>query len=207
MPKHPRHESARKYDCFETEALLEQYLDSELAADRQAALETHLAGCGACAAELDLARRIRTELHELPAMSCPPEVTRAVFGHADAHPPLGERLRGLWSVHRLWQPVFATLVAVALGIGIWRLSDPVAPTPPGGAEAAYTEAEIAQAETELKLALAYLSEIGEKARDQFSAEVGGRVVAPFTRSIAGALLPADDASPAPDEEDGGGARP
>lgn len=197
MSKHPSHDAA--LDCREAEALLDPFLDGELDAARLATLETHLEGCESCGDELALARRIRSELHELPGLSCPPPVTRAVFEHAEAHPTLGERLRRLGFGHRVWQPVFAALVAVVLGVGYWRLATP---PPPPGSQSAYTAEEIAQAEAELKLALAYLGDIGEKARDQLSAEVSDRVVGPFTRSIAGALLPAGKAEPAGSGEDG-----
>jgi hypothetical protein len=191
MPRHRENGCV----CSEFETLLEPYLDGELAGGPLGTLEAHLEACESCSRDLALARQIRTELRELPRPSCPPAVTRAVLAHAAAHPPVAERLRRLWYGHRLWQPVVVTLLAVALGVGYWRLS---APAPPPGT--AYTEEEIAKAEAEVKLALAYLGDIGEIARERFSAEVGVRVVTPFTRSIAGALLPED-------EQDGGPKRP
>ncbi len=171
-------------DCSSAETLIEAYLDDEIAAGDRAAFETHLARCESCTGDLALARRIQGELRELPPLACPPAVSRKVLDHAAAHPPWSQRLRSWWSV-KLWQPAFALLLAAALGVGYWRLSEP--PPPPDASP--YSEAEIARAEAELKLALAYLGDISQKASDSFGTELGNRVLAPVGRSLAGALLP------------------
>lgn len=200
MRKHPEDRiTADELDCFGVEPRLEAYVDDELPAPERAALERHVEVCQACTEELHLARRIRSELRELPEMSCPPAVTRAVFDYAESHPPLAERLARFWSARRIWQPAFAMLVVAALGVGYWRLAGPTAgPDPTQG----YSAQEIAQAEAELKLALAVLGNIGQKARHELGAELSERVVAPFSRSIAGALLPIPMSPPAPAAEGG-----
>ncbi len=203
MQKH-RESAGEGLDCFAAEPFLEAYLDDDLAGSERAALEAHLERCPSCAEELELARRISGELRSLPRMACPPEVSRAAIEHADSHPPLVARLRGLWSDRRVWQPAVAFALVAALGIAYWREAGAPAPVAPPAPEAAYSEAEIARAEAELKLALAYVGEISDRARETIGAEVGDRLVEPFSRSIAGALLPV----PPPDEgeagADGGG---
>lgn len=186
-------------NCFGVEPRLEAYVDEDLPPSERAALERHLEGCPACTDEFHLAQRIRGELRELPEMSCPPAVTRAVFNHAESHPPLAERLARFWGARRVWQPAFALLVVTALGVGYWRLAGPLAG--PGDVPD-YTEQEIAQAEAELKLALAVLGNIGQKARNELGTELSERVVAPFSRSIAGALLPIPMSPPSPAAEGG-----
>lgn len=184
--------------CAEHEPLVEAYVDGELDATAAAGFEAHLARCVHCAAELALARRVRDELRALPLVACPPAVSRAALDYAAAHPPLGERLRRFWGRRRVWQPALAMVLAAALGVAYYRLAAPPPPPP-----APYSRAEIAQAEAELKLAFAYLGEIGDKARDSIGTEVEQRVVVPFTRSITGMLLP----QPPPPEEtppEGGG---
>lgn len=197
-----RHPSALA--CAECEPLIEAYLDGELAAAETAGLESHLAHCAACTGELALARRVRDELRELPLVACPPAVSRAALHYAAAHPPLGERLRRFWSRRRVWQPAFVMVLVAALGVAYYRLAGP-AVAPPPAPPPAYSSAEIARAEVELKLAFAYLGEIGDKARDSFGTEVEQRVVVPLSRSITGMLLP----QPPPPEEaapEGGGGR-
>jgi len=51
--------------CEEALDLLEAHLDGELTPDGEARLRAHLDGCRSCAAELALARRIRTELRAM----------------------------------------------------------------------------------------------------------------------------------------------
>lgn len=46
--------------------LLQEYLESELEADRAAEVETHLAGCRRCASELDAWRTLFADLDEIP---------------------------------------------------------------------------------------------------------------------------------------------
>ncbi len=184
-------------DCTGAETLIETYLDDEIAAADRAAFEAHMGQCESCAAELALARKIQGELRELPPLACPPAVSRKVLEHAAAHPPLSERLRSWWGGHKLWQPAFALLLAAALGVGYLRLSSEP-PTP----DAPYSDAEIAQAEVELKLAFAYLGDISQKASDSFGVELGSRVLAPVGRSLAGALLPQLQGAPEEPAEGG-----
>ena len=200
MPKHRRNDFTRELDCFAAEPIIEPYLDDELSGSEIAALEKHLDRCESCRAELELARRIQTGLHELPPLACPPQVSRAVFEHADTHPPLMERFRRFWGDRHVLQGAFAMLLVAALGVAHWRATAPPVPPPP---EVVYTEEEIAQAKAELEFALAYLGNIGQKAQKRFSSEVGDRVVAPFTRSIAGALFLAPPSAPVKDEADAG----
>ncbi|HEX9735893.1 MAG TPA: zf-HC2 domain-containing protein [Thermoanaerobaculia bacterium] len=182
MPKRREREPSER-GCAEYEALVEAYVDGELAAAESAGLESHLARCAPCAAELALARRVRDELRALPQVACPPAASRAALDYAAAHPPLGERLRRFRSRRLVWQPAVAMVLAAALGVAYYRLAGPPPPPP------AYSSAEIAQAEAELKLAFAYLGEIGDKASDTIGTEVEQRVVVPLTRSITGMLLP------------------
>lgn len=197
MHKHPNdsytpgQKTTGELDCFGAESLLEAYLDGELSPSQQGNLERHLHSCESCTADLTLARRIQSELRDLPIMSCPPAVSRAVLDHAEAHPSLRVLLQRFWNARQYWQPAFALLVVTALGLGYWRAADVPTPVPPApaGAQHEYTAEEIAQAEAELKLALAYLGDIGERARVQIGTQVGERVIQPLTRSIAGALLP------------------
>jgi len=171
--------------CTDAEALLEAFLDDEASAAESRRLERHLAGCAGCTAELALARQIRSTLRALPPQACPPAVIRAVAERTQASAPWTARLSA-WLGTRRWQPAVALLVLFVAGLVLW----PAAPTRP-------SRAEIARAEDEVKLALAYLGEIGEDAGTTAGRDVlERRVVVPVTRSLVDSLSLAT--APAPE---------
>ena len=111
----------------------------------------------------------------------------SVVERAANHRTLGARIAA-WLAPvppRVWQGAFAMLVVAALAAGYLHETRPVAPE--------YSAAEVAQAEAELKLALAYLGQIGETVSTTVGTDVlGNRVVTPISQSIAGALMPAPE---------------
>jgi len=192
MQKHPEEKEGVRLDCAGAEPLIEAYVDGDLEAAVATAFEAHVERCAACAAELELGRRIRGELRALPAQDCPPAVVRNVLDHA-SRPTLGARLAA-WLLPvppRVWQGAFAMLVVAALAVGYYHETRP-APAVPDG----YSAEEVARAEAELKLALAYLGKIGETASSAVGNDVlEQRVMAPISQSIAGALLPQPETKP------------
>lgn len=190
MRKHPEDNDGVRLDCAGAEPLVEAYVDGDLEAAVATAFEVHVGRCAACAAELELARRIGGELRALPAQECPPTVVRNVLGHA-RRPTLGARLAA-WLLPvppRVWQGALAMLVVAALAVGYYsEFSSETRPTTP--VADGYSAEDVARAEAELKLALAYLGRIGETASSAVSNDVlEQRVMAPISQSIAGALLP------------------
>jgi anti-sigma factor RsiW len=188
MPKHPK---THTLDCTTAEPLFEAYVDGELAMATSAAFEAHLGHCAACCEELELSQRIRGGLRSLSPQECPRAVTAAVLAHAERHPTWIQRLAA-WlapAPPRIWQGALAMLVVAALAFGYFRGTPVVGPTSgPGTTD--YSAADVAHAEAELKLALAYLGRIGETAGDSVGIDVlGKRVMGPVKESIAGALLP------------------
>jgi anti-sigma factor RsiW len=57
--------------CDGVEPLLSAHLDGEVRSAERAALETHLAGCPSCAAELDQLRVVRSLVRSLPVRRLP----------------------------------------------------------------------------------------------------------------------------------------
>lgn len=194
MPKlveTPLNENAYPLSCETAEPLFEEYLDGTLNAFQERAMNAHLESCPACADEMALGRRILDELHELPALEPRPAVTRAVLEHAEKNPPLWQRLRAFFKPQQAWQPALAMLFLAVLGFGYLRVAGPTSTSPTAlPPEASYSEAEIAQAEAELKLALAYLGRINRKASDTVSSVVPQEhFVGPIGASITQAVLP------------------
>lgn len=167
--------------CQTADSLLEAYVDDEIEAEDRRRLESHLAACAGCSAQLELARRICSELRELEPRSCPQQVTAAVVAHVEAHPSWSRRLASWLAPPRRWQPALALLLVAALGLGVWYAVN---------REAANQQAaEVARAEAEVKLALAYLGRISQRTGTAVGAEVlEDRVVTPIARSITEAML-------------------
>jgi anti-sigma factor (TIGR02949 family) len=162
--------------CEEALDWIEPYLDGDLPEDEAARLRGHLAGCSACAAELELATRIQNELRSFPQLDCPPEVLERVRreGRGVVVPfkprTVGPRLAAA-----------AAVLALAVGGGalflqIQRPSDQPNPE------------QIAQATADAKLALAYLGKATRRASDDLREEViAKRLVVPATRGVSRSL--------------------
>jgi anti-sigma factor (TIGR02949 family) len=164
--------------CEEALDWIEPYLDGDLPEDEAVRLRGHLTGCPACAAELQLATRIQSELRSLPQLDCPPEVLERVRREGrGVVVPFEPRRR----VSRFLGPrlaAAAAVLALALGGGalflqIQRPSDQPSPE------------QIAQATAEAKLALAYLGRATRRASADLQEEVlAKRLVVPATRGVS-----------------------
>lgn len=166
--------------CEEALDWIEPYLDGDLPEDEAGRLRGHLDRCPACAAELELATRIQSELRALPQLDCPPEVLERVrregrgvvvpFGPRRMVRTLGPRLAAA-----------AAVLALAVGGGalffqVQRPADQPSPE------------QIAQATAEAKLALAYLGKATRRASVDLREEVlAKRLVAPATRGVSRSL--------------------
>jgi anti-sigma factor RsiW len=102
--------------CEAAKPLLESYLDGELERDAVDDLESHLAGCAACRAELAALEALRGALRAIPKRRAPAEL-RARVAAVSALPgvtaPRGAP--GAW-----WKLAAAVLLGVAIGAGVMR---------------------------------------------------------------------------------------
>jgi anti-sigma factor RsiW len=73
--------------CRKAESLLSRLLDERLEADEQLQLESHLAGCASCRAELDAWRSISERLRAEPAAAVPPFLAEKAWRAALAPRP------------------------------------------------------------------------------------------------------------------------
>lgn len=181
--------------CEEALDWIEPYLDGDLPEDEAARLRGHLAGCPACAAELDLATRIQSELRSLPQLDCPPEVLERVRreGRNDRARVVPFKPRRI--VRTLGPRLAAAAAVLALAVGggalFLQVQKPSEPSPE----------EIAQATADAKLALAYLGKATRRASDDLRDEViAKRLVVPITRGVSRSLGEITDL-PAPDGTD------
>jgi len=175
------------------EDAVEAYLDSELEPAEARRFELRLEQDPALAAELELAERIRHGLHQLPRPRCPEEVSTRVFAEiaareaeGSARAPWREVLtrwrERVWPSPPawIWAPALAVLLALVVGLGF--------ETPPADPAGEPSAAEVAQAEAEIKLALAYVDKISTTTGTAVGRDgLGVYVARPFARSIAGVV--------------------
>lgn len=169
------------FGCTEIDERIEAYVDDLLPAEARQQVDTHLAACPACAAQLALAGRIRHGLASLPAMPCPDHVSTHVLaeaGFGDASTDASPHTHPRFLQRRRWWPT-AIAAALAAALGIGYLMQP-APGP--------SRQEIAQAQAEIEIALSYLGRFGEHAGTAVRHDViEQRLAGPIARSVQSAL--------------------
>lgn len=122
-------------DCDAVEPLLSAYFDGELVGVERAEVERHLAGCRRCRAVVEAYRGWGPALREVVADQAARDLSAVTWppaaGKAPARPPRTLTLRrGLFydvARRRNPWPVFAgaaALVALIIGIGVWRPAVP-----------------------------------------------------------------------------------
>lgn len=119
-------------DCEICRSNLSPYLEGELGSSERESLETHLATCGSCSAELSALKGMLATLKEFPAPVVPGDFRKSVWERIDA-PTVRERLR-----RRLLEPWYLkipaeALVATAVAFLMIHLFHPAeVPTPKAG---------------------------------------------------------------------------
>ncbi|MEM9595594.1 MAG: hypothetical protein AAGD06_15085 [Acidobacteriota bacterium] len=178
--------------------LLEAYLDGDLEGEAAREFEARLRIDRDLAEELELARAVQSGLRALPRQSCPAPVTRAVLAQTvDAPVPFWRSLpKRLLAPAPLAAAAFAAAATLALTVSLrMPLSTPTPAAldvPALGTAAVQgpadqpTAEDIAQAEEDVKLALAYLGQLGRKAGDSVRRDlIEERLVAPVRRTFGG----------------------
>jgi hypothetical protein len=219
--------------CERARDRIDPYLEDELPRREAGEVEAHLARCPDCRAELAMARRLREAMPEgLPMLACPPEVTARVLAVARAEaerteaagahrepvaPPVspGEergsrRWRG-WLGEGWLRPALVAAAMLLLLVAAPLLYRAVAPAPPEGApevaagegEPAYSAEEIARAEEEARLVLAYVASVGRDAgravQEEVFADGIGRPARRMIEGLEAAGLGVEPSAPSPGE--------
>ena len=204
MPREPRMEAMT---CDEIQERLEAFVDGELEAGTAAAIEAHLAGCEACAAEHSLTEAVRRELRALPELDAPPAVLGRVLSEAGRDRFRPAETRPTRSGRPAWAAwAAAAFTAVVLGaamlLGPSRQPSPpdVGPAPDASladamsadamspdAVAADPEA-VARATEEARFALAYVARISRRTGLKLRDDLHDHVTIPTVRSLSRSLL-------------------
>lgn len=214
--------------CDRVRDRIDPYLDRDLTPAETREVEAHLAGCPDCRAELGLARRLRTAMREgLPMLSCPPEVSAEVLrvareeagrGAANVpHPPpvgqgpslsLRRRVQSFFTGGAL-RPALAAaavlLLLVAAPLLYRSVTGPEPEVAAGDPGPPYSAAEVARAEEEARLVLAYVASVGRDAGRAVREEVFTSGLGQPTRRVMESLEAAGLAE-APKGAEGGGRR-
>ena len=178
--------------CERARDRIDPYLEDELSWRQAGEVEAHLAACPDCRAELAAARRLRAAMRDgLPMLACPPEVTARVLAVARAEAEAAEGTSGgpvedsrlrrwrAWLGEGWMRPALAAAAVLLLLVAAPLLYRALAPAPPGeapvaardGGEPAYSAEEIARAEEEARLVLAYVASVGRDAGRTVQEEV------------------------------------
>jgi anti-sigma factor RsiW len=156
---------------------VDAFLDGELGADEHAAMEAHATDCHSCAREMELARRIRDELHALPVFGAPTRVLEAAAREAAASKVVPLRARRVVRPRTL-AAVAATLALVSLAV--WSSLNQRASRAPE-----ISDAEVRRATAEVALAFGYVDRYSDEAAGIVREDVFEKRVAPrIERAIA-----------------------
>ncbi|HEX6201022.1 MAG TPA: zf-HC2 domain-containing protein [Thermoanaerobaculia bacterium] len=199
--------------CERARERIDPYLDDDLGPREAAEVEAHLEGCPDCRSELAAARRLQAAIRDgLPLLSCPPEVTAEVLRIARAEAeaatpalrpepagrlaavPLPERLRRFFAAGAL-RPALAAAAVLLLLVAAPLLYRAVTGPEPGregaevatGGEPTYSPEEIARAEEEARLVLAFVASVGRDAGRTVQEEVFADGIGRPTRRMLDSL--------------------
>jgi anti-sigma factor (TIGR02949 family) len=170
--------------CAEVLDRLEEYVDDELDAATRAAVRAHLAVCPACSDEADLAQRVQGELRALGELDAPGSVLGSIRSSVAAEPGAPVRRRWLLPARPWLAAAAAVLVGIALGLALAPGLRPSAPAQvaetTGGPEPTGTAApgpdvptaaEVAEARSQARLALAMVATVGRRAGEELQRDV------------------------------------
>lgn len=186
--------------CEWVQQRLEALVDGELEGTQEASLRQHLASCAPCREAHAEAVQLALRLRELPELACPPEVSQAVLAQAAAEQgaaqagepatvrafpaPTAARSPAVPATFNRWLPALAIAAMIVTTIGgaffFYPRSTPSAST---SETVELTPQEVAEAEIELKLALAYLAEVGRNAGIAVRDEMVQNIFAPTHKAL------------------------
>lgn len=177
--------------CDRVAELVEAYVDGDLGPAERARIAAHTAACPRCAAQVELAGRIRTQLGSLPRLDAPPGVIASIKAEAGAD-RRGRTARPRWQ-RPLWAALAAAVLLVAVAVSLLT-PDPHTPS----------DAELARAADEARYALARVAQLTRKATRDAGREIRPQLLAePAMDSLSRALGRARSATHSTRKDDGG----
>lgn len=172
---------------------------AELSAVERDLVAGHARSCARCAEALEISHEISASFRRQPRFECPPEIKAQALAHASrewaqrdrkaresanaSKPASGPSSWMSW-VRIAWQPALAAGLLALIALLPASLSRPTAATrtSAGTSTAAPSAAEIARAEQDLKLALAYFGRVTATAETTLRREMVDNVITPTRRA-------------------------
>ena len=107
--------------CSEAQDRLSAYVDNELPAELREQVAAHVSSCSACAAQVEFARELSSEVRAMPTPAPPPGLWDAIearLGDEEQHSHLGETdVRHWWATPRAtWAMAASVLLALTAGL-------------------------------------------------------------------------------------------
>ena len=166
-------------ECEWARELIDAFLDDELSGKDKARLENHVAACFSCKEELALARKVKRELRALPQKECPERVVAAILEKIPAESPeVPEEKPGIRAIPWFkWG--FRLAFAAALIAVIW-LATPQKPSAP---PEQISPAELAAAERQFQITLAYVGYMSTRSTEMVRDEVVESKIAPAVQDV------------------------
>ncbi len=177
-------------NCRWTRERIDRFLDAELDGGDLMTFQGHVDVCSGCRRELARAETVLRELHSLPDLHCPDEIVDRALAAAEAEPVARERAerRGpAWWPFPVLRPVLAGALVLIIALSaLWVANR---------SRSDFTPADVAEAEAELMITLAYLDDISRRssmtAMDK-AFQTG--MVGPLRRAVGTAFDPGSPAS-------------
>ena len=177
-------------NCRWTRERIDRFLDADLDGRDLVTFQGHVDVCSGCRRELARAETVLRELHALPDLHCPDEVVECALAAAEAGPATrepAERRSPAWWPFPVFRPALAGALVLGLALSaLWVANRP---------RSDFTPADVANAEAELKMTLAYLDDISRRssmtAMDK-AFQTG--TVGPLRRAVGTAFEPGSPAN-------------
>ncbi|MDH3197404.1 MAG: zf-HC2 domain-containing protein [Candidatus Krumholzibacteria bacterium] len=171
-------------NCTWVRERIDPHLDGELRAGDAERLERHVAGCAACAREVELARRVVAELRALPTHGCPDAVVARVEALvAGIQTPAQGRLARAraWRTAVFARPAMTVMLVAIAAVTVFVLTQRHRVAGPAGER--YTQAEVEAARGELMVAFAYVGKYSRMTGSILREEMDEGLVEPLDRAM------------------------
>ena len=166
--------------CEWVKERIDAFLDDDLSREDGASLEAHLAQCYSCREELDLARQVRQEISALPQKKCPQRVISATLERIQAESSESREQSSLFHERPWLKGGFRlAFIAAALVVVIWISLHEKPPV----SEQRIDAVELAEAERQFQITLAYVGYVSSRSAEKIQDEVVQSKIAPAVQGV------------------------
>ena len=177
-------------ECQECEKLIDEYLDRQMTSKIRKQIFSHLQSCQKCSQYYQENERLLSSIHNLKIKQCPNEVVNNVYNILKIDKKISRRdtifdlINEFVFLHtRKFGLIVGVLIIFFFAIFIYHNFNR-----PTNINHYYTEAEIEQAKSDVKLALAYINQVTIRTEQIIEKQVLSKnVIKPMKSSIKTAI--------------------